>query len=315
MKEAGSMSEPSDALEAPAIASEGAGVEPSAGGLLRAAREAQGMDINVLAALLKVNPRRLEALEADEWEGARGLTFERALAQAACRALKVDPARVLARLPRTESHPLDRVGGGLNAPFREHGSKLEMSDDHARRRGVWLILAVLSLAAGAMWLLPKAGGPWEWLSHHLWASPSVPNTPSEEAPRVGFASALSPPEATKPAVVVAPGLPAARASGPGLPASASGVGVAVSLPRAASVPLQAPLVVRVRAESWVEVVDGAGKALLARNVAAGEALSLDGVLPLRVKIGNAAATEVFFRGENIDLSTQSKDNVARLELK
>jgi cytoskeleton protein RodZ len=100
-----------------------------------------------------------------------------------------------------------------------------------------------------------------------------------------------------------------------MPASALIAGLAASQLGTASAPLQAPLVVRVRAESWIEVVDGAGKALVARNVAAGEALSLDGALPLRVKIGNAAATEVFFRGDSIDLSTQSKDNVARLELK
>jgi len=41
---------------------------------------------------------------------------------------------------------------------------------------------------------------------------------------------------------------------------------------------------------------------------------LDGALPLRLKIGNARATEVVFRGRPMDLSPSTRDNVARLEL-
>ena len=68
-----------------------------------------------------------------------------------------------------------------------------------------------------------------------------------------------------------------------------------------------------RAPSWVEVQDGSGKVQLARTVQTGESLSFDGPLPLRLKVGNAAGTEVSFRGQPVPMT--SRDNVVRLELK
>ena len=41
---------------------------------------------------------------------------------------------------------------------------------------------------------------------------------------------------------------------------------------------------------------------------------LDGALPLRVTIGNAAATQLAFRGQPVNLASRTRDNVARLEL-
>ena len=70
---------------------------PSAGGMIRNARQAQGIDLASLAAMLKIPLRRLEALENGRHEELQGPTFERALAQAACRVLKIDPKPVLDR--------------------------------------------------------------------------------------------------------------------------------------------------------------------------------------------------------------------------
>jgi cytoskeleton protein RodZ len=47
----------------------------------------------------------------------------------------------------------------------------------------------------------------------------------------------------------------------------------------------------------------------------GETLGVDGRLPFRLKIGNAAGTQLQFRGQSIDLMPVARDNVARLELK
>ena len=69
--------------------------------------------------MLKVPLRRLEALESGRHEELQGPTFERALAQAACRVLKIDPRPVLALLPQHEGNTLERVSEGINTPFRE----------------------------------------------------------------------------------------------------------------------------------------------------------------------------------------------------
>jgi len=75
------------------------------------------------------------------------------------------------------------------------------------------------------------------------------------------------------------------------------------------------LQVHATAQSWVEVIDVRGQSLLSRVVQAGENVQLDGVAPLKVKIGNAAATEIVFRGQPLALAPFTRDNLARLELK
>jgi cytoskeleton protein RodZ len=74
------------------------------------------------------------------------------------------------------------------------------------------------------------------------------------------------------------------------------------------------LQLRCAEESWVEVRDARGQSLLSRNVQPGESVGLDGALPLRVTIGNAAATQLAFRGQPVNLAGRTRDNVARLEL-
>ena len=74
------------------------------------------------------------------------------------------------------------------------------------------------------------------------------------------------------------------------------------------------MTVRTSAESWVEVLDAKGQTLLSRLVQPGETVGLDGDLPLRVTVGNAAVTQLAFRGQPVDIAASTRDNVARLRL-
>jgi cytoskeleton protein RodZ len=67
-------------------------------------------------------------------------------------------------------------------------------------------------------------------------------------------------------------------------------------------------------DSWCDVRDARGTVLLSRVVLAGETVGLDGALPIRLTIGNAAATKVSFRGKPVELAASTRDNVARLEV-
>ena len=60
--------------------------------------------------------------------------------------------------------------------------------------------------------------------------------------------------------------------------------------------------------------DSRDNTLLSRMVLPGESVGLDGSLPIRLTIGNAAATTLGFRGQAIDLAPRTRDNVARVEL-
>jgi cytoskeleton protein RodZ len=66
---------------------------------------------------------------------------------------------------------------------------------------------------------------------------------------------------------------------------------------------------------WLEVIDGGGSVVFMRTLQPGETLNLDERLPLRLKLGNAPAAKVTFRGEAVELGPLTKGTVARVVLK
>ena len=254
---------------------------PSAGQLLRQAREGRGLHVAALAASLKVPQRKLEALERDAYDELPDIAFTRALAKTACRALKTDPGPILALLPMPDAVGLDHVGGGLNAPFREHGDGFDVSFGGLLRQPAFWVIGALALAGLAIFFWPQ--------------TPDVPDAPP---------------------VAVAPPLPASAADAPAVaePASAP-VGAEPAQVEPTSVAPAPLLRLRTTGRSWIDVTDGAGRRLLSRVVLADEDVELDGEPPLRLVIGNAEATAVELRGVAVDLTEYVRDNVARIELK
>jgi cytoskeleton protein RodZ len=70
-----------------------------------------------------------------------------------------------------------------------------------------------------------------------------------------------------------------------------------------------------KSESWVEVTDAKGTVVLRRTLAAGEVTGASGALPLTAVVGRADATQVQVRGQALDLTRLTRDNVARFEVK
>jgi cytoskeleton protein RodZ len=294
----------------------------TAGGLLRAAREKQGLHIAALAASIKVAPRKLDALENNRFDELPDATFTRALAQTVCRSLKIDPQPVLALLPPADATALDHVGGSLSEPFRERPGRTDPATMAvaAIRPMVWAGLLLL-LAAVAIYFVPA----------DVFA-PAPGGTGAPEVASAASAGASAPGVSTS-VIETLPVGPAAEAAA----SAASGTSAAVAASAASATmvetvfsapPLQAAAsaasdvgaalrtLVQLRADeaSWVEVRDGRGQLLLSRTVQAGESVGFDGPLPIRMTIGNAPATRVSFRGKPVDLAASTRDSVARLEL-
>ncbi|HEY0856308.1 MAG TPA: helix-turn-helix domain-containing protein [Albitalea sp.] len=277
----------------------------TAGSILREARQAQGLHIAALAASIKVAQKKLDALEADRLDELPDATFTRALAQTVCRALKIDPAPVLALLPGQSGQRLEQVGGGINTPFRERPGRHEPSDWAAMASpAVWGPL-LLVVGAAVLYLLPSG-----WLADLQLSPAPAASAPATSASGTSSMTIVMPPEPIAEETPVA-------ASAPQVPASAPVLSSAepASAPAVAAAPPAGMLQMRTTAQSWVEVRDARSTVLLARMLEAGETVALDGVAPLKLKIGNAGATEVVFRGQPMDLAPSTRDNVARLELK
>lgn len=279
----------------------------TAGGMLRQARVAKGLHIAALATSIKVAPRKLELLESDRFDELPGATFTRALAQTVCRSLKIDPAPVLALLPHPTEQGLSQMSLGLNAPFRDRPGRRVPSDLQFLKSPVMLGAVVLVLASVLLYLLPAG-----WVDG-IRQNAEVPTGVTTEAvvPAANQVPAVVEPvvPAASSASSVAEVLPAASE-----PTIAPAVATEASQAPAAPVAVTGVLLLRTSAESWVEVIDGRGAPLISRMLQPGETVGLDGASPLRVRIGNASATQVSFKGRPIEL-VPSRDNVAKLELK
>ena len=269
-------------------------VATTAGGLLRKARQAQGLHIGALAASIKVTQRKLELLESDRFDQLPDATFTRALAQTVCRTLKVDAVPILALLPPAVTHRLEQVGEGLNTPFADRPGRLAPRQWASVAAPALWVAALLVLATAVVYFLPAG---WSVMPR-----PAGVQAPAAVLPAASGSVVL--PDAAAAAVPVAAVLPMAPEP----------VAAAASAP--APGVLAATLVeVRTGEQSWVEITDGSGRVVLSRLLQPGETVPLDGALPMKVRIGNASATQLAFRGQAVALAPFTRDNIARLELK
>ena len=303
------------------------GLELTAGALLRDARQAQGIHIAALAASLKVPVQKLEALEQDRFDLLLDAVFVRALASSVCRILKLDPEPILQRLPPLNPTKVTSQNRGINAPFRSHNGGWSSSLRMQLSKPVIWVGLVFLLAALVLILLPviqqgatgKLAGV-EISSKtsplHPFSATTTPDVPLKDASPVvplQITGEQSPQSAASEAVPAS-----AAASMPAVAqplASASATASAENTANATTASANAVATFNAKAESWVKVTDAKGVVVLSRTLQAGESASATGVLPLSAVIGRANAMQVQVRGQALDLSPLTKNNVARFEVK
>jgi cytoskeleton protein RodZ len=316
--------------DAAAVGSDG----PTAGQILKHAREAAGLHVATLAANLKVPVRKLEALEEDRYEELPDAVFVRALASSVCRTLKIDAQPVLQRLPQTAQPRLVPDTDGINAPFRAPGDGPKPGWMGQVTRPVALTVVALLLGAIVLIFLPvaqrghdenalvaeksrsPAPSPAEPEAAAPAPVPAAEPAPASAAPvasAAGSAPAAVAPAVTTPAVttpaVTTPVAPAPAASAP-----ASAAAAAASQPASAAVATTGIVVFRTSGPSWIQVTDAGGTTVLRRLMNAGETAGASGKLPLAVTVGSVAQTQVTVRGKPYDLTPLSHDNVARFQV-
>lgn len=277
----------------------------TAGALLREARQAQGLDIAALAALLKVPVKKLQALEQDEFELLLDPVFARALASSICRILKIDSAPVLLRLPVISAFKVTSQNRGINAPFRSReGGHGGAAWPHFSRSAVLIGLALL-LGAVALIFLPfiqqeiaryrQADSGAEQKSElvepvFMITPDAVAVVPSDSTPELIRNS----PREVLPSVAAEPSLPASNASDGNA---------------------KAMITFNATGESWVKVTDAKGAVVLGRTLRTGESAEASGALPLVVVVGRADVLQVQVRGQAFGLGGVTSNNVARFEVK
>jgi cytoskeleton protein RodZ len=297
-------------------------LQPSAGTLMRKAREDAGLHLGALSASLKVPVKKLEALEADRIDLLPDAVFARALASSVCRSLKIDAEPILAALPQLALPRLGSEDDGVKASFRTNSSSAQRPI-WAQLSKPWTI-AVLALVIGTLFmaLLP-------FTEKKFVGVPIAPTIGSVSELPVALQKYPTGTVPIRSAEVVVPDIqisPAALVGANGDANAAQDSSVASarhpvsSQPLSAQMPLPASgqdgiLMIKTRGPSWVEVTDAGGIVQLRRTMIEGESLGVSGPLPMRVVLGRADMAEVQVRGNKFDLAPASKDNVARFEVR
>ena len=280
----------------------------SPGALMREAREASGVHVDILAAALKITVNRLEALEADNYAALPDMVFARALASSACRILKIDPVGILALMPKKQDQSLPVGRAHINESIQNEKQGRNL---FARQltRPLGVAVMVLLVGAGVLFFLPERGDSPEILVTApvqalaaVGSNESIPLTPSlpmgqDSEGRTSIVQSDS---------VASDAVDTKAADMPTDGAAAMG---------ASNIPTGGLLEFRAREATWVQVRDATKSVVFERTLSKGASASTTGILPLSVVIGRADSTDVFVRGKPFALTPVAKENVARFEVK
>lgn len=284
-----------EAQAAPRV--EDAAVAPAAsyGRVLAAERERQGISVVDMAARLRLHPRQIAAIEAEDLDRLPGDPFVLGFVRNYAKALRIDPAPLVDAL-RVRLAPAE-----TGAETAAAGPSQVVRDATRERvsRSVVIVGAVAALIAF---------GIIGWLSTR-----SAP-------PAAGRGQAATQPAPAAPATPVASDPLSVSAAGPSAQASArdAAVPAAAAEPVVATAPAPASanrIRLAFRERAWVEVTQADGRVMLSQNNDAGSEQKLDGKPPFKLVIGNASAVTLEYRGRAIDLKPlTSIENVARVTL-
>lgn len=311
----------------------------SPGALLRKKRTENGWSRADVAWALCLTDRQMQALESDDYQNLPGKTYVLGYwkGYANLLGISIDPSIEAhkRRLPQRDSSIALHTD-----PQQMHGS-IEKS----RRRLAFLfgVLSVIFLASLWYWQHPDDGffGSSQWLSEAQskwrgWLGLQTPARaaalPPFAAPQAGNGRAgtrheralteaslgvLPEPNFSEP-----PGgyrLNAQRGGtlpGPddGRPPPPGSETALAGAPTRAAAPPPERIVVAVDEESWVDVHDGAGQRLIYRTVGGGQRLTLEGVLPFSVFIGNPGGVRVEYRGRLVPFNADRGGRFARFNI-
>ena len=260
---------------------------PIVGAELRDARLRLGWALPDIAAVLRIRLPFLEAIEEGRTDSLPGATYAVGFLRSYAAMLGLDAAE-MARRFRAETHEVSqKTVLAFPGPMPDRG---------VPAGAVALLGAVLMLGAYAGWYHLSGNAPS--------AAEPVPPVPERLAP---LANRAAPPDAPLPAAAVPPAPSSAALAAPVVVPSPDAPAPSEPLPSLAS-PTQAlaeaggiesRIMLRVKAESWIQVRERQGQVLLSRIMRAGDTWPVPVGTQLLLSTGNAGGTELLVDGEAI----------------
>ncbi len=313
------------------------------GELLAARRIEMRLSIEELSARVKLAPRQLVALEANDFGALPGMATTRGFIRSCAKTMGMDPEPLLAMLAQEPNPALGPIV--MRRPLPQpgfNGRRYGPSTSHRRGanklmglaavvlifvgmlayvawRNDWLQLPSLDLssardAATATSPAPEAVAP--AAEAGTGTEPSANAQPAPATPAASASSAASTAAARADAEAYAPAAPAPVAPAAGATAGKAEPAKAATAASAATIDPTRALELKLREDSWVEVLTQNGeRKLMARLVKAGSTERIEVTEPLILVVGNAAGVDVTLRGQPVSLKAGTRDNVAKVNLK
>ncbi|MBN9559373.1 MAG: DUF4115 domain-containing protein [Alphaproteobacteria bacterium] len=251
---------------------------------LRAARERLGWDLPAVATWLRIRQSYLEALEAGRVADLPAAAYALGFLRTYAAALGLDADELARRFKASTEEVTRKTELEFPAPVPDRG---------VPAGALILVAAVLAVGAYVGWYRLSGEG-------RLPAEVVQP-VPERLAPLAEQAIPLPPRhvDAPPPAPVVAEAKPEPAPEMPFVPPSSA----AAAVPIPPATPLAAPvnpdeprIVLRARADAWLQVRDRGGQVLLNRILRAGETWSVPIRPNLLLTTGNAGGTEILVDG-------------------
>ncbi len=296
----------------------------SPGARLRREREVRGLTEQQAAEMLNLDPTVVAILEANDFAALGAPVFVKGHLRRYASLLELDVDEVLAAYEHSKQH--------IDEPTLVPKARIEMGPVRGRPRWPLVVggMAAFLLAAALIAYLSEHGLPWSpktaeepaldtpldvpGTSLSPAASPGSAAIDSAPAPVVDGATAPvagapgSTTGASQGTAVGTPGITTAPAgtTPAGAPATAPGTPSGTPAPSAAPAstvvptgPGQVSLQLRFSGDSWVEIFDGSGKAVVYDLGKTGTERTVTATAPLSVTLGNAPAVAITINGRAI----------------
>ncbi len=304
------------------------------GVLLREAREAVGMTPEALAQRLRLEPRVIEALEAEAYERLPGPAFTKGYLRSIAKELGIDPAPLLAQYTAQSNEAEPTL-----ADF-ESRAPAQITSANARIKLVSYALGAIVLVLLAIWwqrhyaskvAAPASGDPALAMETVVQPEPSIPlpytytivehaDAPlaQPETWRRQTDGSMPPPDeevlpalAAPPAAVDQAAIAAQAGTPPDVAPDAAPADTAQA-PTPTAAPVKGDLILAAERDSWIEITDLNRSRLYFGLIKGGERIGVSGKPPYDLVIGNASAVSVTFRGAAVDVRRHAINGVARM---
>ena len=273
----------------------------SPGARLRREREGRGLTEQQAAESLNLDPTVVMQLESNDFGALGAPVFVKGHLRRYAASLGLDADEILGAYERSKQQ--------LGEPTLVPKSRLEMAPVRGRPRWPWVVGGIVTFLVAAILIAYVSENGLPGMRPATETTAPLDEDRADASGSAGAASGAA--SSTSP-----PGQPAGEAtSATSGPADAAAVAAAAPTgPAPAAGPGQVSLQLKFSGDSWVEIFDGSGKAVLYDLGKAGSERTVTATAPLSVTLGNGTVVGIAVNGRPLPPPPRTQGVISRFSI-